>query len=312
MQKIGSLKINQGAFLAPMADYTNVAFRELCKEYGASLVYTELISAKALTMKNKKTSQLILTSEKEKPVFLQLFGNNPDDFAKAVNFVEKKFPEKFAGYDLNAGCSVPKAKKGIYGSYLMNYPKLIGNIVQAMKFETKKPVTVKMRLGVNEETFLDCAKEAEGAGVDAVCLHARLGVDGYSGKVRWEKIKELKEKISIPVIGNGDINSAEDVLRIKKETNCDYVMIGRSAIGNAFIFTQIQQALAGKKVFERTQQEKNKESEKYLKLAEKYGLKLNDVRGYFFNWVKGEKGAPQKRNLISQVNNISELSAVVF
>lgn len=311
MNKIGSLKIQEGAFLAPMADYTNVAFRTLCKEYGAALVYTELVSVKGLIHKNKKTPKLLVVNDSEKPVFLQLFGNDPEDFEKAINFVEKSYSENFAGYDLNAGCSVPKAKKGKYGSYLLNYPKLIGNIIKKMKKATNKPVTIKMRLGLNEETFLECAKEAEKSGANAICLHARLGEAGYSGKANWLKIYELKNEINIPIIGNGDVISAEKALEMKKQTSCDFVMIGRASIGNAFIFKQTKEGLLKKKISERTFEEKIIETEKFIELSKNFNLEINDVKGYFISWVKGEKDAPKLRNEIVLSKSFEEIEKVI-
>ncbi|HNV00883.1 MAG TPA: tRNA-dihydrouridine synthase family protein [archaeon] len=311
MNKIGSLKIQEGAFLAPMADYTNVTFRTLCKEYGAALVYTELVSVKGLIHKNKKTPKLLKVSDSEKPVFLQLFGNDPEDFEKAINFVEKNYSENFAGYDLNAGCSVPKAKKGKYGSYLLNYPKLIGNIIKKMKKATNKPVTVKMRLGLNEETFLDCAKEAEKSDADAICLHARFGEDGYSGKANWLKIYELKDEINVPIIGNGDIISAEKALEMKKQTSCDFVMVGRASMGNAFIFKQITEGLLKKKISKRNLNDKIIEAKRFVELSKNSNLEINNIKGYFISWVRGEKNAPKLRNEIVMAKSFEEIEKVI-
>jgi nifR3 family TIM-barrel protein len=311
MNKLTNLKLKKGAFLAPMADYTNVAFRELCKEYGASLVYTELISAKGLLYKSKKTKQMLAVSEKEKPVFLQLFGNDPAEFKKAVEIVEEKFPKNFAGFDLNAGCSVPKAKKGQYGSYLLDYPGLIGNIIKSMTEATEKPVTLKLRLGVSKETFIQCAKVAEDNGAFAVCLHPRLGVDGFGGKADWEKIKQLKKSVSIPVIGNGDIDSAEKAMEMKKETACDYVMIGRAAIGNAFLFKQTQALFEGKKIPQRTNEERKKEAERFLELVKEHKLGVNDARGYFISATKGMAGGSVIRDKVARAKNVLDLEKIL-
>ncbi|MDD4250877.1 MAG: tRNA-dihydrouridine synthase family protein, partial [Candidatus ainarchaeum sp.] len=232
--KIDSLKIKDGAMLAPMADFTNIAFRSLCKEYGSILTYTELISCKSIIYKNKKTKKMLKVNGKEKPVFLQLFGNDPKDFFDAISIIENdKELNNFDGYDLNAGCSVPKAVKGKYGCYIMQFPKLVGEIIKEMKRATKKPITIKMRLGFEKENFVEVAKQAQKAGVSAICLHARLGSQGYGGKANWEKIKELKKSVDILVIGNGDVNTIEDYIKIKKETNCDFVMIGHVCGRNA-------------------------------------------------------------------------------
>jgi tRNA-dihydrouridine synthase B len=296
MHTIGALKLKGELFLAPMADYTNIAFRTLAVEYGASLVYTELISAKALCMKSNRTEKMLSVSEKEKPVFLQLFGSKPEEFAKAISIVEKKFPENFAGYDLNAGCSVPKAQKGKYGCTLMDEPQNVGHILSVMKKETKKPISIKMRLGLKKETYLEVAKEAFNAGVDAIALHPRLGIDGFRGKAEWEKIFFLKEQFDIPIIGNGDIKVPEDILRIKKTTSCDFEMIGRSAIGNAFFFTQGKALIERKKIPLRTQKELFSEATRFLELIKEFNLGSNDARPYFIALSKGLPGAASMRN----------------
>jgi nifR3 family TIM-barrel protein len=330
MRKIGSLKLDGEAFLAPMADYTNIAFRTLCRENGAALCYTELISAKALLMKSKKTEKMLAVSEKEKPVFLQLFGREPKDFGRAVELVEKKFGENFAGYDLNCGCSVPKAQKAKYGCALMNDAHnvgpsksdaftrpskpgaLIGQIVRSMKNETSKPITIKMRLGVSSETFIEVAREAEKKGASAITLHPRFGEQGYAGTANWSKIKELKESISIPIIGNGDIKSPEDVLRMKKETNCDFEMIGRSVMGNAFFFTQTNELLAGRIVPDRTKKIAWKEAQRFFELVREFSLGVNDARPYFIAFAKGFSGASEMRNRFARSKTIEELESVLF
>jgi tRNA-dihydrouridine synthase B len=307
MRKIGSLKLSGELFLAPMADYTNVAYRTLAREYGAALVYTELISAKALTMKSKRTEEMLKVSEGEKPVFLQLFGNKPEDFKKAISIVEKKYPENFAGYDLNAGCSVPKALKGKYGCFIMKDAQNVGLILRAMKEATNKPITIKMRLGLNEASFLDVAREAENAGASAITLHARFGSQGYSGDADWEKIALLKERTSVPVVGNGDIKKPIDVLRIKKETNCDYEMVGRAVMGNAFFFKQAAELLEGKKEPLKTDKEVYFEAKRFLQLANEHGLKPNDVRPYFISLAKGFFGASELRNKFALSKTIDEM-----
>lgn len=312
MNKIGGLKLDGKVFLAPMADYTNVAFRVLAREYGAALAYTELISAKALLMKSKKTARMLAVSVKEKPVFLQLFGNTPVDFGKAVTLVEKKFPESFAGYDLNCGCSVPKALKGKYGCTLMNEPQIVGQILAEMKKESEKVVTLKMRLGLKKETFLDVAHEAEKAGVDAITLHPRFGEAAYSGNANWEKIKELKKVVGVPVIGNGDIRSPLDAVRMMKETKCDFVMVGRAAIGNAYFFKQVKCALEGEKIPERTEKESSKEAKRFLELAKEFALGVNDVRPYFIGFAKGFSGAAIMRNKFGMSKTIEEIEKVLL
>ena len=307
MQKIRNLKIAKGAFLAPMADYTNVAFRTLAKEYGSALQYTELISAKAITYNSKRTFEMLEVSEKEKPVFLQLFGNNPIVISDAIRIIEKKLPKNFVGYDLNCGCSVPKALKGKYGCYLMNEPKLAGEIISAMKSATKKPITLKMRVGLEKKTYLKVAKEAEKAGADAIALHARFGKQGYSGKADWSTIKKLKESVCIPVIGNGDVNCVNDYKKMKEETNCDFVMIARGSIGNAFLFKQIKQFEENKKISKRTEKEILKEGKELIKFTKKFDLGINSIRGYFIGLANGFRGAKKLRNEFATAKEINEI-----
>ncbi|OQA32178.1 MAG: tRNA-dihydrouridine synthase A [archaeon ADurb.Bin336] len=313
MSKIGDLKLKGEVFLAPMADYTNIAYRTLAKEYGVALVYTELISAKGLLMKNKRTEKMLQVSEKEKPIFLQLFGSNPLDFANAIKIVEKKYPNNFAGFDLNAGCSVPKAIKGKYGCALMKDALNVGQIISSMKSSTNKPISIKMRLGWSEENFLDVAREAVLSGVDAITLHPRLGVEGYRGKANWGKIKELKKefKSKVKIIGNGDLSQPRDIVLMKEKTNCDFEMVGRSAIGNAFFFKQANCALSGKKIPLRNFVEQKKEIEKFFELVEEFNLGPNDVRPYCIGFVRGLVGAPSLRNKIGMSKTISEMKKII-
>jgi tRNA-dihydrouridine synthase B len=302
--KIGSLKIEGKIFLAPMADYTNIAFRKLCAEYGVALTYTELISAKAVNLRSKKTLKMLDTFSNEK-TFLQLFGNDPIEFEKAVEFIEREMPNSFLGFDLNCGCSVPKALKGNYGCFLMDYPKLIGEIITSMKKSTQKPVTLKIRLGLKKENYLEVAKEAEKNGADAICLHARLGKKHYSGKADWNAIKKLKKAVKIPVIGNGDICSKEDVEKMFFETKCDFVMVGREAIGNAFIFKHL---VSGEK---RTIEKRILEAKRYLELVKKFKLGINDIRGYFIALPRGLKGATELRNDFATAKTIDEIKKIL-
>jgi len=310
MHKIGSLKLSGELFLAPMADYTNIAFRTLAKDYGAALVYTELISAKALNMKNKRTEEMLRVSEKEKPVFLQLFGSTPEDFSKAILMVEKKYSENFAGYDLNCGCSVPKAQKAKYGCMLMDDPLNVGQILRAMKNATNKPVTIKMRLGLKKETFMEVAMEAVKAEVDAITLHPRFGEDGFSKNANWEKIFSLKEQYDIPVIGNGDIKNPKDILLMKKMTSCDFEMIGRSAIGNAFFFKQANAVLQKKEVPQKKFEDFKEEGERFLEYIKEFSLGPNDARPYFIALSKGLVGASFLRNKFGMSKTINEMEEI--
>jgi tRNA-dihydrouridine synthase B len=310
-EKMVDLKFSQGAFLAPMADYTNVAFRTLTKEYGSALAYTELISCKSIIYKNSKTKKMLAVSKDEKPVFLQLFGNNPSDFKEAIKIIEEKF-DNFIGYDLNCGCSVPKAIKGQYGCYLMDYPVLIGEIIAAMGSVTKKPITLKIRIGFDKETHLEVAKEAEKNNAKIITLHARLGTEHYCGKAKWDKIKELKENTKMIVVGNGDVTSIEAYVKMKKETCCDYVMVGRGAIGNAFIFKQIKEFEKTGKILERTKKDFLKEGLRFLELGKEFELGTNDLRPYFIGLANGFDGAKRIRNEFATSKTITDLEKVLI
>jgi tRNA-dihydrouridine synthase B len=315
MNKIGKLKLRGELFLAPMADYTNVAFRTLSCEYGAALVYTELISAKALLMKSKRTESMLAVSETEKPVFLQLFGSKPTDFAEAVKLVEKKYPNNFAGFDLNSGCSVPKALKGKYGCTLMNDASNVGQIISLMKSSTDKPVTIKMRLGLNEETFLKVAESAIENKVDAITLHPRFGSQGYSGNADWEKIKLLKnetKKAKVPIIGNGDIKSPSDVILMKEKTGCDFEMIGRASMGNAFFFKQANALLKKEEAILKNFDESKKEGERFFELADKFNLNPNEIRPYFLGLSKGLIGASVLRNSFGMSKTKEDMKKIFY
>ncbi|MCX6801077.1 MAG: tRNA-dihydrouridine synthase family protein [Candidatus Diapherotrites archaeon] len=318
MKRIGSLKLGGEVFLAPMADYTNIAFRTLCREYGAAMVYTELISAKAIAVKSGKTFKMMETNSKERPIALQLFGNNPDDFGKAVKIAEKMGERKksdepnftFDAYDLNCGCSVPKALKGKYGVALMEKPKLVGEIISEMRSKTKKPVMLKMRLGYKTETFLEVAEEAEKAGALAIALHPRLGTEDYSEKAKWEKIKELKKSTKMPVIGNGNIAIPADVLEMKKETGCDFEMIGRAAVGNAFLFRQASALLKGANVLVKYRKETFVEGKRFLELINGFKLGVNDAKPYFIGTARGFEGAAEARNAFALAKSLEKIEEI--
>lgn len=303
------LNLEKGAMLAPMADYTNIAFRTLAHEYGASLVFTEFVSAKALLFKNKKTKKMIRVSEKEKPVMLQLFGTKPEDIGEAIKIVEKNYPDHFSGYDLNAHCAVPKAHKGNYGAYLLDYPELIGEIMESMRNSTEKNVSLKIMLGNKKENYLEVAKIAEEKGADAICLHPRIG-PGYAMVPKLEDIKLLKSEMKIPVIGNGGIDSVESYKKMIDETKCDFAMLGRATLGNAFLFKQIKEYEEGisiSKISTRTKKDIFVEGKRYLELAEEFGLVVNDIRGYFIALASDFEGAKDLRNKFAVSKTIKEI-----
>ncbi len=221
--------------LAPMAGVTDLPFRVLCREQGCNMLYTEMVSAKAIWYNNKNTEPLIRYLPEDQPIGCQLFGSEPELMADMALRMEDR---GFAFIDVNMGCPVPKVFNNGEGSALMKDPALIGKIVHAMKSKLHIPLTVKIRKGVDDDhvNAVEVAKICEEEGVDAIAIHARTRMQYYSGEADWNIIREIKDAVKIPVIGNGDITSYADVLRMKEETGCDSVMIGRAARGNPWIF----------------------------------------------------------------------------
>ena len=241
--KIGSVEIENPFVLAPMAGITDLPFRLLCKEQGAGLLYTEMVSAKAISYHNRNTVSLMETDPKEYPVALQLFGSEPELMGEVAKSIED---QPFDILDINMGCPVPKVVNNGEGSALLKDPVLIREIIKAVSGAVRKPVTAKMRIGFEGADVdpVEIARIMEDAGAAAIAVHGRTRQQYYSGRADWETIRRIKEAVSVPVIGNGDVDSPEKAEAMFRETGCDAVMIGRAVRGNPWIFREMNHYFA--------------------------------------------------------------------
>ena len=312
--KIGNVTLENNLVLAPMAGVTDLPFRLLCRRQGAGLLCMEMVSAKAIYYKNKNTELLMEIHPEEHPVSLQLFGSDPDILAAMAAQIEER---PFEILDFNMGCPVPKVVNNHEGSALMKDPKLVEEILTKMVKAVKKPVTVKIRKGFDEEhvNAVEIAKIAESCGVAAIAVHGRTRQQYYSGKADWDIIRQVKEAVHIPVIGNGDVTSAEKAAEMRKITGCDGVMIGRGVQGNPWIFRELAEYDRTGTIPPRPTQEEIRNmmlrhARMQLEFKGEY-LGIREMRKHVAWYVKGMKGAAKFRAQINQVESYEELEELL-
>lgn len=311
--KIGDTELKNNILLAPMAGVSDLPFRLLCKECGAGMTAMEMISAKAIYYGNKNTESLLMIHPDEECVSLQLFGNDPKIMSEMAKRIEDR---PFSFLDINMGCPVPKVVNNHEGSYLMKEPELVFEIVRAISEAISKPVTVKIRKGFDDDhvNAPEIAKAAEAGGAKAVAVHGRTREQYYYGKADWNIIKEVKNSVHIPVIGNGDVVDGPSAQEMLKTTGCDGIMVGRAAEGNPFIFEEINAYLDGKP-YEKPDKERVCETilrhaDLQLEYKGEY-LGVREMRKHLSWYIKGFEGAASLRSRINSMENMDELKAVV-
>lgn len=311
---IGNVKIEGRLGLGPMAGVTDLPFRLLCKEKGADLVYTEMVSAKGIIYNNSNTKKLLEVSDKERPAAVQLFGSDPDIMAEAAKRIEHM---NFDILDINMGCPVPKVVNNGEGSALMNNPRLVADIVYKVSRAINKPVTVKIRKGFDKDraTAVEIAKIAEQSGAAAVAVHGRTRDQFYSGKADWDIIRRVKEAVSIPVIGNGDIVTPEDAGNMLTQTGCDGLMIARGARGNPWIFEQVKAylntgVLIPRPGFDQVMEMILRHARAIIEYKGEY-TGVREMRKHVAWYTSGYPGSAKLRNRINEIETIRDLETLL-
>ena len=312
--KIGNVELDNPLVLAPMAGVTDLPFRLLCKEQGVGLICMEMVSAKAIYYRNKNTESLLDIHPDETPVSLQLFGSDADIMSEMAKKIEER---PFSILDINMGCPVPKVVNNGEGSALMKNPELVREIVSKMSKAIHKPVTVKIRKGFDEEhvNAVEIAKIAEDAGAAAIAVHGRTREQYYSGKADWEIIAKVKEAVSVPVIGNGDVTDADSAIRMMKETGCDGVMIGRAVQGNPWIFREVLSQINEGIVLPRPTMEEMRDTIiRHAKLQLEYKgeyTAIREMRKHVSWYTTGLPNSAKFRKYVNEMETLEELIETV-
>lgn len=312
--KIGNVELNNPFILAPMAGVCDLPFRLLCKEKGAAMVCTEMVSAKAIYYNNKNTEELLTIDKNEGPVSLQLFGSEPELMAEMAKRIEER---DFDILDFNMGCPVPKVVNNGEGSALMKNPVLAGRIIEAMADAISKPVTVKIRAGFDAEHInaVEIARIAESSGAAAITVHARTREQYYSGKADRDIIRQVKEAVSIPVIGNGDIDCYESAKHMLEYTSCDGVAIGRGAEGNPWIFEELNAFHNGLEYNKPSLAEVKEMIMRHARMLIEYKgeyIGIREMRKHAAWYTAGFKGASKLRGRLNEASSIESLEEIIM
>lgn len=320
--KIGNIELKHGLFLAPLAGVSDRAFRKICKRFGAEGTVSEMISAKGLHYNDTKTAVLAAFSEDESPFFIQIFGSDPEIMAESAkklatnNYKACENTCLPSGIDINMGCPVPKIAGNGDGSALMKDPELAGRIVKAVSDAVDLPVTVKFRSGWDDEHInaVEFAQIVEKNGAKAICVHGRTKAQMYRDPVNVDIIKKVKDSVSIPVIANGGINSAEDAKRMLDHTKCDGLMIARGAMGNPFLFEEITCLLEGREYTPPTMEERLSVAMEHIELMIRFKGEYTGVmeaRKHLAWYIQGQKGAAQTREKVNRAADLNELKNII-